>query len=109
MSAHTPHELHEEFPQDCETLTRLKLTNNHFCNLAGRYHALNRSIHRIEVEIECTSDAYLTRLKKQRLMLLDEIAAMIEEAELHRFAADEVKTPTPAAAGLFGRKDTVPA
>ncbi|AWW73502.1 hypothetical protein CD351_03555 [Erythrobacter sp. KY5] len=104
MSAHTPHELHDEFPHDAATLTRLKLTDNHFCNLAGRYHALNRSIHRIEVEIDSTSDAYLTRLKKQRLMLLDEIAAMIEDAEL-RVAADH-STPDSAAAGLFGRSDS---
>ncbi|EAQ28831.1 hypothetical protein NAP1_14568 [Erythrobacter sp. NAP1] len=101
MSAHTPHELHEEFPHDAAMLTRLKLTDNHFCNLAGRYHALNRSIHRIEVEIECSSDAYLTRLKKQRLMLLDEIAALIEDAESK--LVETQATPTPAAARLFGR------
>ena len=99
MSAHTPHELHDEFPHDASTLHRLKLTDAHFANLAGRYHALNRSIHRIEVEVECASDHYLTRLKKQRLRLLDEIAAMIEVAE---------QTPTPAAAGLFGRGEPAP-
>ena len=98
MSAHTPHELHEffgrlpskhssaptlaeEFPHDAGTLTRLKLTDNHFCSLSERYHALNRSIHRIEAEVENTSDAYLTQLKKQRLLLLDKIALIVEEAE----------------------------
>lgn len=104
MSAHTPHELHEEFPHDTATLTRLKRSDAHFCRLAERYHALNRSIHRIEVEVECASDAYLTQLRKQRLALLDEIAVMIEEAE-GALAA----TPTPPAAGLFGRADPVPA
>lgn len=114
MSAHTPHELHEEFPHDACTLTRLKLTDAHFCNLAERYHALNRSIHRIEVEVEPTSDAYLTRLRKQRLHLLDEIAAIIEVAEAempteeHPDAASKA-IATPAAAGLFGRSDAVPA
>ncbi|MEM7779473.1 MAG: DUF465 domain-containing protein [Pseudomonadota bacterium] len=105
MSAHTPHELHEEFPHDACTLTRLKLTDAHFCNLAERYHALNRSIHRIEVEVEPTSDAYLTRLRKQRLLLLDEIAAIIEMAESEGAAS----TPSPAAAKLFGRAEALPA
>jgi uncharacterized protein YdcH (DUF465 family) len=93
MSAHTPHELYEffgrqgaptladEFPHDAGTLTRLKLTDNHFCSLAERYHALNRSIHRIESELEGASDLYLTRLKKQRLALLDSIALIVEKAE----------------------------
>ncbi|MEO1221082.1 MAG: DUF465 domain-containing protein [Pseudomonadota bacterium] len=93
MSDHTPHELYEffgrpgaltladEFPHDAGTLTRLKLTDNHFCSLAERYHALNRSIHRIEAEVESTSDLYLTRLKKQRLALLDSIALIVEKAE----------------------------
>ena len=81
MSTHTPHELHEEFPHDAEALHRLKLADPHFCNLAGRYHAVNRAIHRIEIDIEPRSDSHAERLKKQRLSLLDEIAAMLENAE----------------------------
>lgn len=81
MSAHTPHELHDEFPHDAKTLHLLKLADAHFCNLAGRYHALNRAIHRIEIRVESASDMYLARLKKQRLSLLDEISAMLEKAE----------------------------
>lgn len=81
MSAHTPHELHDEFPHDAETLHRLKLGDAHFCNVAERYHAVNRAIHRIEAEIEPASDDHIARLKRQRLSLLDEIAAMLENAE----------------------------
>ena len=81
MSAHTPHQLSDEFPHDKDALHRLKLTNAHFRKLADRYGALNRSIHRIEVEVDRASDAYLTQLRKQRLMLLDEVAAMLEKAE----------------------------
>lgn len=120
MSAHTPREfrefsgrpaatlLEDQFPHDACTLTRLKLSDAHFCHLAERYHALNRSIHRIEIEVECASDAYLTRLRKQRLLLLDAIAVMIEEAE--RQANDaHGSTPTPPAAGVFGRLETAAA
>ena len=105
MSAHTPHELHDEFPHDTRILHLLKLADAHFCNLAERYHALNRSIHRIEVEVESASDMYLTRLKKQRLKLLDEISVIIEQAEA-RFATD---TPTPPASNIFGQKERLTA
>lgn len=105
MSAHTPHELHEEFPHDADTLRRLKATDAHFAKMSERYHALNRSIHRIEVEAEAASDAYLTQLRKQRLQLLDEIAVMIEHAE----ARDAGPTPTPSASRLFGRSDAAAA
>ncbi len=81
MSAHTPHELHDVFPHDNQALHQLKLGNAHFCSLAERYHVLNRAIHRIESEIEPCSDDHAERLKKQRLSLLDEIAALLEKAE----------------------------
>ncbi|MGB3469860.1 MAG: DUF465 domain-containing protein [Erythrobacter sp.] len=86
MSADTPHELHDEFPRDAPVLHLLKLSDAHFCNLAERYHALNRAIHRIEVEVEDASEVYVARLKRQRLSLLDEISVMIEDAEM-RFGA----------------------
>lgn len=81
MSAHTPHELHDEFPQDAEVLHRLKRTDAHFARLAERHHEVNREIHRIAAEIEAASDERLEALKRERLHLLDEIAAMIEAEE----------------------------
>ena len=39
MSAHTPHELHEEFPHDAEALHRLKLASPHFARLAEQIAA----------------------------------------------------------------------
>jgi len=109
--SHTPHELHDQFPRDARVLHMLKLADAHFCNLAARYHALNRAIHRIECEVESASDLYLTRLRRQRLALLDEIAAIIEDTEL-RIAEEAVErlaidTPTPPAAGIvFGARGT---
>lgn len=80
MSAHTPNELAEVFPDDAEALHRLKLTDAHFARLAEQHHAVNREIHRVETEIEPASDERLEELKKERLHLLDEIAAMLEAA-----------------------------
>ncbi|MFN3863769.1 MAG: YdcH family protein [Erythrobacter sp.] len=49
--------------------------------LAGQYHEVNREIHRIAVGIEAASDERVEALKRERLRLLDEIAAMIEQEQ----------------------------
>ncbi|GAB4353177.1 MAG: hypothetical protein Kow00114_02270 [Kiloniellaceae bacterium] len=77
---HVPHELHEEFPEAGEALHRLKMENAHFAKLADEYHAVNREIHRIESEVEAASDERAEALKKRRLTLKDEIAAIIRAA-----------------------------
>ena len=81
MSAHTPHEVHDEFPNDTEVLHQLKLTNPHFVQLAERHHVVNREIHRIAAEIEAASDERLEALKRERLHLLAEIAALIDQQQ----------------------------
>jgi len=77
--SHVPHDLHAEFPDQTETLHRLKLEDGHFQTLADRYQAVNREIHRIETETEAASDERLETLKKQRLSLVDEIAALLSK------------------------------
>ncbi|MFZ1738583.1 YdcH family protein [Sphingorhabdus sp.] len=49
--------------------------------MSDKYHELNREIHRIEAGVEASSDARAEDLKKERLVLLDEIAAMISQAK----------------------------
>lgn len=78
--SHTPHELADEFPNDHAVLHELKLHNAHFVTLSDRYHELNGEIHRIESEVENTSDEYAKSLKKKRLALLDEISALVAKA-----------------------------
>lgn len=75
--SHVPNELHDEFPEAQARIHTLKASDNHFARLADRYHELNRSIHRAEAEVEPTSDDILEDMKKQRLALKDEIAAII--------------------------------
>ena len=79
--SHTPHELSEMFPDQGETIHRLKMENAHFARIADQYHEVNRAIHRIEAEVEPTSDAHAEDLKKQRLALQDEIAGMLVAAK----------------------------
>lgn len=78
---HIPHELQEEFPQEVPFIERLIKTNYQFRRLASRYDEVNRNIYRIESEEEPTTDELLERLKKRRLKLKDEIAAMLAKLE----------------------------
>lgn len=79
--SHVPHELHEEFPDAAEALHTLKTSDNHFARLSEEYHVINREIHRIESEVEPASDEVLEDLKKKRLHLKDQIAAMLAATE----------------------------
>jgi len=79
--SNTPHELAAEFPADHALLHELKLGNAHFVTLSDRYHDVNGEIHRIESGIENPSDEYTETLKKKRLSLVDEIAAIIAKAK----------------------------
>ena len=71
--SHTPHELPEEFPQYAEMIRGLRQTDGHFAKLSDEYHGLNRTIHRAETDVEPTDDLHLTEMRKQRLVLKDEI------------------------------------
>lgn len=79
--SHVPHDLHAEFPQDATLLHQLKLNDRHFQTLAQRYQDVNQEIHRVETEVEPASDERLETLKKQRLALIDEIAALLQKAK----------------------------
>ena len=78
--SHVPHELSEEFPEHAGTLHRLKTDDAHFAKLADAYHDVNRTIHRIETDVEPASDERATELRKVRMRLKDEIAAMLDAA-----------------------------
>lgn len=78
--SHTPHELHEEFPEQTDLIHKLKEENAHFAKLMDDYHEVNREIHRIESEIDAASDFRMEDLRKSRLSLKDEIAEMLRQA-----------------------------
>ena len=75
--SHVPHELHDEFPDQVTKIHELKEMNAHFARLADEYHEVNRAIHRIEAQVEATDDFTLEDMKKKRLHLVDEIAAIL--------------------------------
>ncbi len=75
--SHVAHELHEEFPEKAQAIHALKASNAHFARIAEEYHTLNRSIHRMETNVEPVEDSTIEELKKKRLSLKDEIAGFL--------------------------------
>jgi uncharacterized protein YdcH (DUF465 family) len=75
------HPLIAEFPDHRETLHCLKERNAHFQKLMDSYEDLDKQIYRIEEGMETPEDSVVTELKKRRLELKDEIAAMLRKAE----------------------------
>lgn len=76
-----PHELPEEFPGEAHLVERLKASDHDFARLAARYDEVNGVIQRIEGNEEAAADERLERLKKSRLKLKDEIAAILSRVE----------------------------
>ena len=75
--SHTPHELHEEFPEHADKLTALKTDNAHFSKLADEYHEINRAVHRAETNVEPVEELAEVEMRKQRALLKDQIYAML--------------------------------
>lgn len=75
--SHTPHELHEEFPDHADRISALKVSDAHFARLADDYHEINRAIHRAETDVEPTDDLHMAEMRKKRLRLKDQIAGML--------------------------------
>ncbi|OSZ62699.1 hypothetical protein CAP39_14610 [Sphingomonas sp. IBVSS1] len=77
--SHLPHDLQDLFPADAPRLRALKATDRHFRLLADRYAALDDDIRRSETGVApAMDDAHAEALKKERLALLDQIAAILE-------------------------------
>ncbi len=77
--SHTPHELAEEFPDKAERIHALKKSDPHFAKLVDEYHEVNRAVHRAETNIEPTDDLHEDQLRKQRLVLKDQIWKILSQ------------------------------
>jgi len=75
--SHTPHELTEEFPDIVDKIHDLKLSDVRFLKLSEDYHAINRNIHLAESNIEPTDDFNLENMRKTRVLLKDQIYAIL--------------------------------
>ena len=75
--AHTPHELAEDFPEHTQKIHDLKASDAHFARLADEYHKINREVHRVETGVEPGGQVREEELRKTRMRLKDEIAAIL--------------------------------
>jgi uncharacterized protein len=77
--SHLPQDLHDVFPNATEKLRHLKENDRHFRALADRYAALDDGIRRSETgAAPAMDDAHADELKRERLALLDQIAALLQ-------------------------------
>ena len=75
--SHTPHELHEEFPEYNDKITELKTSDAHFARLAEEYHEVNRAVHRAETNVEPVEELAEVEMRKKRAFLKDELYRML--------------------------------
>lgn len=71
--------LADDFPGQVERIHQLKTNNLHFARLFDEYNELNRTIHRIETRVEPTTEDVEEELKRRRVQLKDELAAMLAD------------------------------
>ena len=74
---HAPHELAEEFPDKTDRIHELKISDAHFQKLMDDYHNINAAIFRAESKIEPIDPMHETTMRKERMLLKDEIARII--------------------------------
>ncbi len=74
---HTPHELHEEFPEFADRMEALKESDAHFAKLYEEYHQVNRAVHRAETFVEPTDQFHEEEMRKQRALLKDQLYRML--------------------------------
>lgn len=78
--SHVPHELADDFPEYAERIHALKSEDKHFARLSDAYHEVNRTIHRVETNVEPMDDFKVEELRKRRMVLKDQLYALLKAA-----------------------------
>jgi len=72
------HSLLHEFPQLRDRIHELKTNSPKFADIYRQYDETDKEIYRIEEEIETPADKYTEDLKKRRVLLKDQLYAMLQ-------------------------------
>lgn len=75
--SHTPHELHEEFPDLADKISEMKQNDAHFARLADEYHDINRQIHGAETLVSPVEELTEVEMRKKRANLKDQLYHML--------------------------------
>jgi uncharacterized protein YdcH (DUF465 family) len=68
------------FPEYRELITRLKTTDAHFVHLFDHHNALDQQIKNMESHVEPGSPTEIEALKKEKLLLKDQLYAILRRA-----------------------------
>lgn len=71
------HPLIKEFPEFKTAIHDLKEADDHFVRLFDEYHEVDKQVVRMEEDIEPAADHIIEDAKKRRLLLKDELYAML--------------------------------
>lgn len=72
------HPLGRDFPEFKDKIHELKVHNTHFARLHREYEEVDKAVVRLETGVEHGSDAELEQKKKMRVLLKDELYAMLK-------------------------------
>ena len=78
--SHIPQLLHDIYPADTELLRRLKAEDSRFQQLTARLQELDEAVQAIDDGEDPASDERSESASKERLAILDEIAAVLAAA-----------------------------
>ncbi len=73
------HDIPHEFPEHLDLIHTLQDNHSGFQRMYIEYHALDNEIRDIEQNIEPVSDYYAENLKKRRVLLKDQIYAVLQQ------------------------------
>ncbi|AUR51767.1 YdcH family protein [Aquella oligotrophica] len=74
----TPNQnLTESFPELKESFHELKMNDHHFQHILKKYEELDTLVHKVDHEQEVMSDFELEKVKKERVLLKDELYNMM--------------------------------
>ena len=76
--SHTPHDLKQEFPEMRGLMAKLQVSDRHFANMSNDYRVVNLALHRAETNVEPMGDMFMIEMRKNRMMLKDEIYAYLK-------------------------------
>lgn len=75
------------FPEHRELISQLKTTDHHFKTLFDRHNALDQKIKNMESHLEPGTLEEVETLKKQKLLLKDQLYAVLQKASRPETAA----------------------
>ena len=75
MTAH--HDLAHEFPEMKGDIHDMKMTDAHFRRMAEEYESICKELHRAQDGAGVIDDPHAESLKKQRMLLKDDLFAML--------------------------------